>query len=194
MLDLSKARRRRSIYVPVLMKFFFLCLPWIFVGYGGLILQDSLAFYNNSVSTSAEVVLAKPTDRPTSPDAARSADLVDDVWYRPGFLYVHENGETYVGGALVESVNWPYRPGQIVDIRYNRVAPEQAQPVTILKFWWSPASFMIGGVIAFIALATAFWIAERDPNAPVKAPRQRARKTSNLLRFRSRVEQSGFRR
>ena len=187
MLDLSKARRRRAVVVPTLVKFMFLCLPWVFVGYGGIILQDSLAFYNNSVATQAEVVLADPSRRATSATDARAVELAGGIWYRPGFLYIHENGQTYVGGAVVESVNWAYRPGQIVDIRYNRLAPDQAQPVTFFKFWWTPASFIIGGVLAFVALTAAFWVAERDPLAPAPRPKRMARSSGEVSRFMRRL-------
>lgn len=163
MLDLSKTRRHRSIVVPTALKVMFLSLPWIFVAYGVVVLKDALAFYNNSVPVQAEVVLAQASPVPTTVQKAQETRLADQRWYRPGFLYAHENGQTFVGGAIVESLNWDFEPGDIVQIRYNRVAPQQAQPVTILKFWWAPASFIFGGLLGFFSIAIAFWLAEREP-------------------------------
>ena len=82
-----------------------------------------------------------------------------------------------MGGAIVESVHWSYRPGEVVDVRYNRLVPGEAQPVTLLKFWWSPASFIIGGLLGFLSLMTAFWLAEREP---VETPRPRRKPRRGL--------------
>ena len=189
MLDLGKAKRRRAIAVPTALKFMFLCIPWVFVAYGVFVLKDMLAFYNNSVPVQAEVVLAEASPVPTTPEAARRAELADPRWYRPGFLYVHENGQAFVGGAIVESLNWNYQPGQVLEVRYNRVAPQQAQPVTLLKFWWSPVSFIAGGVLAFVSIAVAFWLAEREP---LPGHSRRRRKGPNLRAMFGLRREEGF--
>ena len=191
MLDLSKSKRHRSVTMPSALKMMFLSLPWIFVFYGVLVLQDTLAFFNNSVPVQAEVVLAPASPLPTSEAAARGVEISDPRWYRPGFLYAHENGQTFVGGAIVEPFKWTYQPGDIVEIRYNRVAPQQAQPVTFLKFWWAPVSFIAGGLVGFLSIALAFYLAEREP-LPGHRRRRKKRRRGLLARipgFRSRQKE-----
>ena len=178
MLDVSKAKRKR-IVIPAVVKFLFLLLPWFFVAYGISALQHYLEFYNNSVPAKAEVVLLAPSEMPVDPVKARALTQPDSVWFRPAFLYQHENGLHYVGGAITESINWKYTPGEQVDISYNRVNTSEAQPVTLLKFWWGPGSFIGGGLLSFIALAVAFWLAGRPPR-----DRKKKRKRNRALQLR----------
>ena len=77
MLDLSKARQRKRVALPSLVKFIFLLLPWGFVAYGTHVLQDMLAFYNNS-NPGPRRRSFSPT-RPTArsmPTTARLADVL----------------------------------------------------------------------------------------------------------------------
>lgn len=178
MLDVSK-RKRKKVVIPAAVKFLFLLMPWFFVAYGIAALQDYLTFFNNSVPVKAEVVLMPPSETPVDPDKARALTQPETVWYRPTFLYQHENGLHYVGGAIVESVNWDYAQGDLVDISYNRVNVSEAQPVTVMKFWWGPGSFIGGGLLAFVALIVAFWLAERPPR-----DRRRKRKRNRALQLR----------
>ena len=162
MLDFSQTKNRRSIYLPAGVKLIFLLIPWAFVAYGLSLLPEFVSFYNNSEPAAARVVFEKPSNRPITRESAQSK--LDNVgeWPLPGFLYKHENGEFYVGAAIAPSKSWRYHHGELLDIRFNRVSPDQAQPVTILRFWWTPGIFIVGGFIAFVALLIAFEVAENS--------------------------------
>lgn len=161
MLDLSKKRRqRRRITLPSTVKIVFLLIPWAFVAYGTSMSKEFFYFHNNSVATNGTVVFHEPSHRPISTDKLNSISEGGSGWTLPSFLYVHENGEAYIGGPIAEASRWNYSPGEIVAISYNRAAPGQAQPTSFLKFWWGPSLFVIGGFLAFIALAIAFHYSE----------------------------------
>jgi len=179
-LDFSKATRRRKFYLPSGVKFLFLFLPWVFVAYGLVVLQEFLAFYNNSVEATARVVFVEASANVLTSIGAR--ELMDTVgnWPIPAFLYQHENGMFYVGDAIAGGGSWRFHHGELVDIRYSRLDPSHAQPVTILKFWWTPGIFIVGGLLAFFSMLIAFFKAE-NPHARI-LPRLTKEKGSLNLR------------
>ncbi len=181
MLDFSKAARRRKFYLPSGVKLVFLFLPWVFVAYGIAMLQEFVSFYNNSVEAPARVVFEEASGNPLTSADARELMENSGNWPIPAFLYQHENGLFYVGDPIVDGSNWRYRHGELVDIRYNRIDPTQAQPVTIFKFWWSPGVFIIGGLAVFLSLLVAFYVAE-NPNKKWMPVIKRKKPTLNLRR------------
>ena len=177
MLDVSKVTRRKTWRLPGTVKAFFMGLALLPVCYGAFILLDYMAFYNNSVQGKAVVVNIEPSriamPRRVSEGVAAGDFGPNELFFIPGFFYTHENGQSYVGGAMTDATRWRYKPGQVVDIRYNRAKPEVAQPVTLLKFWAVPALYIGGGLIVFIGLGIAFIMAEmeRSWERPIKIRR-----------------------
>lgn len=146
--------------MPSGVKLVFLFLPWVFIAYGVAMLQEFVTFYNNSVEAPARVVFVDAsTDALDSSDAKALMETVGN-WPIPAFLYQHENGAFYIGNAIVDASGWRYHHGELVDIRYNRFDPSDAQPVTVFKFWWTPGLFIFGGFLAFLAMLLAFYRAE----------------------------------
>ena len=182
-LDFSKASLRRRFYLPSGVKLLFLFLPWVFVAYGVSTLQEFVAFYNNSVEAPARVVFHEASqEERTTADARRLMENTGD-WPIPAFLYQHENGVFYIGNAIVDASRWRYRHGELVEVRYNRLRPSQAQPVNILKFWWTPGIFIVGGIAAFLALLLAFYKAE-NPRAGLIPKIQLYRRKNGSLNLR----------
>ena len=136
-------------------KFLVLCLPWLFVGKGITEFQSQLAFSNNSVEAVATVVATKPSSDPVT--AALNQVLKPEFLNPPSFRYVHENGLTFVGGPVVKPYLWRDIAGSTMTIRYDRLHPDRAQPVSFLRFWWVPSLYVGGGLVAFLALALAFY-------------------------------------
>ena len=182
-LDFSKASRRRRFYLPSGVKLFFLFLPWVFVAYGVSTLQEFVAFYNNSVEAPARVVFHEASEEERSKADARRLMESTGNWPIPAFLYQHENGVFYIGHAIVDASGWRYRHGELVEVRYNRLQPSEAQPVTILKFWWTPGIFIAGGIAAFLALLLAFYKAE-NPKARLIPKIQFFRRKNGSLNLR----------
>ena len=164
MLDFSKASRRRKFFLPSGAKFVFLFLPWVFVAYGLAVLQEYLTFYNNSVPATARVVFVEASSDRLGATEALNVLQTAGNWPVPAFLYQHENGMFYIGDGIVDGRGWRYHHGEFVDIRYNRVSPAHAQPVTLFKFWWTPGIFIVGGFLAFLSMLIAFIKAE-NPHA-----------------------------
>lgn len=161
MLDFSKKRpRRRSLTVPAAVKLFFLLIPWAFIAYGLSMSKEFVYFYNNSVPANGTVVFLEPSHKPLSSDKLDALTARGQTWPLPSFLYVHENTEVYIGGPIADASRWSYQAGDVVEIAYNRAAPAQAQPMGLFEFWWPPAIFILGGLIAFIGLAIAFHVSE----------------------------------
>lgn len=181
MLDFSKTARRRTFRLPSAVKLLFLILPWIIVAYGVSMLQDYMFFYNNSAESSARVVFEPPSKEPLTYEDAEQLMAKKGDWSVPSFLYKHENGYFFVGEPLSEARHWFYHHGEFADIRYNRIFPQQAQPVTVLKFWAAPGVFILGGLAAFVALFLAFYYAE-NPNAKLLKWPKRKPKPLNLRR------------
>lgn len=160
MLDLSKKRQqRRRFTLPSAVKILFLLIPWAFIAYGMSMSKEFFYFHNNSVPTNGTVVFYEPSHRPLTSDKLDALSAGETNWGLPSFMYVHQNGEIYVGGPIADASRWNYRLGDVVPISYNRAAPGQAQPTSFFKFWWGPAIFVIGGFLAFVAIALAFNLA-----------------------------------
>ncbi len=181
MLDFSKTARRRKFYLPSGVKLVFLFLPWVFVAYGVVVLQEFVTFYNNSVEATARVVFVEASSEELGEREVRALMDNHGNWPAPSFLYQHENGMFYVGEPIVDGRNWHFHHGELVDVRYNRINPSHAQPVTILKFWWTPGVFIVGGLLAFFSLLIAFYKAE-NPNARLLPRLSRQKGTLNLRR------------
>lgn len=188
MLDLSQAKQRKHYSIPFWVKLLFLCLPWAFVAYGAGIMQEQIAFYNNSILARAVVVDVQPSRRAVLPSAAaafqRPGFFEPEPWFVPGFLYTHENGEFYVGGAVVDDIDWELAAGQEVAIRYNRTKPQEAQPVGFGTFWIASAKYIIGGVGLFVALGFVFSLAERIAAERPMEPRRNRRRPSLWKRLK----------
>ncbi len=181
-LDFSKATRRRSLYLPSGVKLFFLLLPWVFVAYGVAVSKEFVSFYNNSVETSARVIFSEPSDEMMTAEQVQKFVQKTDEWPLPSFLYQHENGMFYTGQPLSDPTTWGYRHGELVEIRYNRTDPTQAHPSNIIKFWWAPGLYILGGLVAFTSMLVAFHLAENpEANLIPNALRRKKRKL-NLRR------------
>ena len=185
MLDLRQAQKKRRYAIPFGVKLFFLCMPWTLVAYGAGVLQEQIAFYNNSILVGSVVVDVEPSRRPVLPEAAVAFQepgfFNPDPWFTPSFLYRHENGEIYIGGPIIQGVDWNLKPGADIAVRYNRTKPQEAQPVTVTGFWIASARFIVGGIGLFVAIGMAFGLVERlaadrpmEPNRPRnrRQPRQ----------------------
>ncbi len=164
-MDFSKAARRRRYHLPSGAKLLFLFLPWVLVAYGVSALQEFVAFYNNSSEATARVVYTDETDQQLSFQEAQSMLAETGTWPHPAFLYQHANGLFYIGRPIVDPSNWHYHHGELVDVRFNRLDPSQAQPVSIFKFWWTPGIFIVGGLAIFASLFVAFYSVGR-PKRP----------------------------
>ena len=181
MLDFSKATRRRRVYLPSGVKLFFLLLPWVFVAYGVAVSQEFVGFYNNSVVTSARVVFVEPTTDTLEREEVREMLETGGTWPLPSYVYQHENGRFYMGQPISDPTIWRYHPGELVEIRYNRTNPSQAQPVNFIKFWWSPGVYVVGGIVAFVSMLLAFHLAE-NPGAKLYPNLLKKRKPKLHLR------------
>jgi hypothetical protein len=164
MLDLSAIKQRNSVRLPKGFRTLFLMLALIPICYGAFLMLDFMAFYKNSLRTSAIVVNMEPTRVEMPVRVAEGVKAGDygpnELFFIPGFFYTHENGASYIGGALSDSSRWSYKPGEIVEIRYRREMPEQAQPITMSTFWAAPIGFLAGGLLMFAALCCAYIWAE----------------------------------
>lgn len=177
MLDLSRNQRKPRVRTPRILKLIIVLLPWLFVGYGLNILKEYLAFYNNSVATLAVVTSEAPSDRAV-PSAVEDGDRNGvGILTIPAFRYRHENGLTFVGGPLVTPFYWQYEEGEEVEIRYNRLHPGEAQPVSFFRFWWHPTLFILGGAVSSGVFAVASGLLTRP-----QRPRYRARQGTLQLR------------
>lgn len=180
MLDFSKTAHRRRFRLPSGVKVLFLVIPWVFIAYGLAMFQDFMSFYNNSVSATAQVVFQQSSATPLDANEAEALIGQKGEFPIPSFLYEHENGRYFVGSALVDASRWLYYHGEFVDIRYNRILPDQAQPVTLFRFWWAPGLYILGGFMAFLSVLYAFYQSE-NPGARL-FKRRRKKETLNLRR------------
>ncbi len=166
MLDLSLAKKRRTLRLPNAVKAFFIGLALLPICYGAFILLEYKAFHNNSVQVPAVVVNLEPSRSAVSSqirDRVEAGDFgPDELFFVPTFYYLHENGEAYVGGALSDSSGWHMTPGQVVDVRYHRTQPELAQPISFKTFWAAPVLFIGGGIVMLLALLLGFFLSERE--------------------------------
>lgn len=169
--------------MPSGLKLLFLCLPWVFVAYGVTVLQEFVGFHNNSVPATARVVFVERSENFMTAEEAQTVMDEAGNWPLPAFLYQHENRRFFVGHPIVNASTWRYHHGELVDIRYNRLDPTQAQPVTVFKFWWTPGIFIIGGVLAYLSLWLAYFLVE-NPTAKLMPKFMRRKKGSLNLRRR----------
>lgn len=163
-------------WVVTLSKTALLLLPWFFIAHGINVLQSHLVFYNNSVPTMAKVVAAPTQSDPIENPSDLLAALTPQSLKSPTFLYQHENGQAYVGGPIVTPYFWDYHGAEVVEIRYNRLKPQEAQPVSITRFWWPPIAFIGGGFFSFMALVIAF--------RPKSSKRRRYKNVHGTLKLR----------
>lgn len=166
MLDLSQAKKRKTFRLPNAAKAFFIGLALLPICYGAFILLEYKAFHNNSVPARAVVVNLEPSRTAVSPqirDQVAAGDFgANELFFVPGFFYTHENGESYVGGALADASGWNMDIGQEFDIRYHRTKPEIAQPISFMTFWAAPVLFIGGGLVMLVTLLIGFFLSERE--------------------------------
>ena len=158
-------------------KLIILIIPWLFVAHGVVVLQAHYAFFNNSVETVAHVVAHEASTTPISVEARQSLieQPVVDIAPRPAFVYTHENGQIFVGAPVARPYLWKDVFGTKITVRYHRFYPNLAQPVGFFRFWWVPAAYIGGGVVAFLVLAVALY-------APPRKGKRRRHGALNLRR------------
>ena len=159
------------------LKMIVLIIPWLFVAHGISVLRNNLVFFNNSVPALAKVVALPARQDPLENAADIVVAFTPEILKAPSFLYQHENGLTFVGGPVVTPYFWQYHQGEAVEVRYNRLRPDQAQPVSVTRFWWPPILFIGGGLFAFLSLAFSM-------RPATMRPVRRRRKANGALKLR----------